>query len=119
MKRTLLAARLFPLDPGIRYVAVNQRGRIVEMTQNPRLPSHNPPDTDRMEELLVNPVVLDLTRRRGELDLEGIRFVVIRYGLQYQVLFPYRHGHLSVGLELTSDPVTVAGLVIRKLKLPG
>ena len=112
-----LAPTLFLLDDGIRYVAVNQRGRIVEMTQNPRRPSHNPHDTDRMEELLVNPAVLELTRRRGELDLDGIRYVVIRYGPQYQLLFPYRQGHLSVGLELTVDPVAVAGLISQKLKL--
>ena len=117
MKRTSVAPRLFRLDAGIRYVAVNQRGRIVEMTQNPRRPSHNPHDTDRMEELLVNPAVLELTRRRGELDLDGIRYVVIRYGPQYQLLFPYRQGHLSVGLELTVDPVAVAGLISQKLKL--
>jgi hypothetical protein len=118
MKHRPLASRLFQLDPGIRYVAVNQRGRIVEMTQNPRLPSNNPPDTDRMEELLVNPAVLDLTRRRGELDLGGIRYVVIRYGPQFQLLFPYRDGHLSLGVELEVDVTALARNVARKLKLP-
>ena len=118
MKHTLLAPRLFPLDPAIRYVAVNQGGHIVEMTQNPRLPSHNPHDTDRMEELLVNPAVLELTRRRGELDLDGIRFVVIRYGPQYQLLFPFKRGHLSLGLELDADVTAVARKVARRLRLP-
>lgn len=109
---------LFKLDENIRYVAVNQRGEIVEMEQNPRLPSHNPHDTDRMEELFVNPVVLELTRRRGQLDLDGIRFVVIRYGPFYQLLFPYKEGHLSLSLELHVDPSEVAKKVARHLSLP-
>jgi hypothetical protein len=73
-----ISNRLFELDSNIRYVAVNQRSRIVEMEQNPKWPSYNPPDTDRMEELIVNPVVLELAKRRGVLDLDGIRYVVIR-----------------------------------------
>lgn len=65
-----ISTRLLALGPAVRYVAVNQAGTIVEMVQ--RSPSYNPPETDRMEELIVNPVVLELTRRRGNLDLEGI-----------------------------------------------
>jgi hypothetical protein len=114
----MIAAQLFPLDPGIRYVAVNQGGQIVEMKQKPGRPSHNPPETDRLEELLVNPTLLELARRRGELDLDGIRFVVIRYGPQYQLLFPYRDGHVSIGVELTADVTLVAQKVAHELQLP-
>ena len=112
-----LSPRLFDLDPHIRYVAVNQGGNIVEMEQNPEWPSYNPPDTDRMEELLVNPVVLELTRRRGDLDLEGVRYVVIRYGLQYQLVFPYQLGHISIGVELKADVASVAAKVAKHLGL--
>jgi hypothetical protein len=42
------------------------------------------------------PVVLELAKRRGNLDLEGIRYVAILFELQYQVLFPYEEGHLSL-----------------------
>lgn len=114
-----LSAELFALDRNIRYVAVNQNGRIVEMEQSPRWPSHNSHDTDRLEELIVNPAVLDLTRRRGQLDLDGIRYVVVRYGMQYQVLFPYRDGHLSVGVESQSNVTEVARKVSERLGLPG
>jgi hypothetical protein len=113
-----LAPQLFALDQGIRYVAVVQGGRIVEMTQRGSTPTNNPHDTDRMEELLVNPTVLDLTRRRGELDLDGIRYVVVRYGPMFQLLLPFRQGHLSIGLELNTDPVAVAKVVAQKLGLP-
>lgn len=63
----------FELDPNVRYVAVSQSGRIVEMGQNPKWPSYNPVETDRMEELIVNPVILELAKRRGDIDLDGIR----------------------------------------------
>jgi hypothetical protein len=110
-----ISQRLFALDSHIRYIAVNQSGQIVEMEQSPNWPSYNPPDTDRMEELVVNPVVLELARRRGDLDLGGIRYVVIRYGMQYQLLFPYEQGHLSVGVELAADVAEVATKVAQHL----
>jgi hypothetical protein len=103
-----IANALFPIDPDIRYVAVNRGGRIEEMAQSPRWPSHNPGETDRMEELIVNPVVLELARRRGDIDLGGVRRVVIRYGTLYQVLVPIPGGHVSVGVELRADVEGVA-----------
>src|SRR4030081_3004862 len=103
-----LSTRLFRTEPKIRYVAVNQKGKIVEMGQSPSHPSYNSSETDRIEELIVNPVVLELAARRGNLDMEGIRYVVIRYGTQYQLLMPYGEGHLSIGVELLVDPVEIA-----------
>ena len=110
-----LAARLFPLDPGIRYVAVNQSGKITEMEQRAQWPSHNPPETDLMEELIVNPIILDATRRRGNLDLDGVAHVIIRYGKQYQAIFPFGEGHVSVGVELSADVTEVANRVSEAL----
>ena len=106
-----LSAQLFGMEPKIRYVAVNQKGKIVEMEQSPSHPSYNPNETDRMEELIVNPIVLELAARRGNLDMDGIRYVVIRYGTQYQLLIPYGEGHLSIGVELQDDPVEIASKI--------
>jgi hypothetical protein len=112
-----LSTRLFRMEPKIRYVAVNRFGRIVEMAQSPSHPSYNSCETDRIEELIVNPVVLELAARRGNLDMEGIRYVVIRYGTQYQLLMPYREGHLSVGVEKQDDPLEIARKITAALKL--
>jgi hypothetical protein len=71
------------------------------------LPSFNPPETDRMEELLVNPVALELFTRRGNLDLGGVRFLIVRYGLQFQVILPCPGGHVSLGVEADGDPVAI------------
>lgn len=113
-----LSLRLFELEPKIRYVAVNQNGAIVEMEQSPRHPTHNPHESDRLEELIVNPVVLDITKRRGDIDMDGIRYVVVRYGTLYQLLMPYKDGHLSIGVELSDDPREIANTVADYLKLP-
>jgi hypothetical protein len=112
-----LSTRLFDLEPRIRYVAVNQNGQIVEMEQSPSHPTYNSHDTDRMEELIVNPTVLEITSRRGNVDMDGIRYVVIRYGTQYQLIMPYREGHLSIGLELQDDPIEIARKVTAALNL--
>lgn len=41
-----------------------------------------------------------------------------RYGLQYQVLFPYEEGHLSIGTDLNADVVEVAQKAAKYLGLP-
>ncbi len=112
-----ISTQLFKLEPKIRYVAVNQNEAIVEMEQSPQHPTYNPHETDRLEELIVNPIVLEITRRRGNLDMGGIRYVVIRYGAQYQLLMPYKEGHLSIGVELGDDPLDIARTVADYLKL--
>lgn len=114
-----LSKELFELEPRIRYVAVNQKGKIVEMAQSEAHPSYNSEETDRIEELVVNPIVLELAARRGNLDMDGIRYVVIRYGTQYQLLLPYQEGHLSIGVEKHDDPVEIARRVITALNLRG
>lgn len=110
-----LASRLFPVDPMIRYVAVNRGGEIVEMEQRPGLRTVNPVESDRMEELIVNPIVLEAVRRRGNLDLDGVGWVLIRYGKLFEALFPYDGGHASVGIELSADAAEVARRVAETL----
>lgn len=113
-----LTQKLFKIEPKIRYVAVNQNGVIVEMEQSPLHPTYNPHETDRMEELIVNPIVLEITRRRGNIDMSGVRYVLIAYGTQYQLLMPIKDGHISVGIELEDDPREIARKVAGCLNLP-
>src|ERR1700681_1149609 len=112
-----LRTQLFRMEPKFRYVEVTQKGKIVEMAQSSSHPSNNPNETDRMEELIVNPIVLELVARRGNLDMDGSRYVVIRYGTQYQLLIPYGEGHLSIGVELQDDPLQIASKITAALKL--
>ena len=113
-----ISRRLFDLDSSVRYVAVNQRERIVEMEQNPTRLSLNPTETDRMEELIVNPIIVEAARRRGNIDMKGVRYVIIRYGTMHELIFPYKDGHLSIGVELDANPTQVAHKVAKCLDLP-
>ena len=112
-----LSDQLFALDANIRYGAVNQSGQIAEMTQNPRLPTSNPRETDKYEELLVNPAILQLAMNRGNLDMDGTRYVVIRYGTMFEIVLPYQQGHLSVGAELAANVTQVAEKIQHASKL--
>jgi hypothetical protein len=103
-----LAPRLFAADPYVRYVAVNQAGRITEMEQRAEWSSLNPTESDRMEELIVNPIVLEAVTRRGNLDLNGVRSVIIRYGLLDEIVLPFGAGHVSVGVQQGGDLVRIA-----------
>src|SRR5687767_10613793 len=105
------APALFALDPAIGYVAVNQCGQVVEMSQRASVDTANSHESDFLEELVVNPTVLDLARRRGELDIEGVRYVLVRYGLMQQLLVPLRHGHLSVSIDLEANASSIANAV--------
>jgi hypothetical protein len=67
--------------------------------------------------LIVNPIVLEVTARRGNLDMDGIRYVIIRCGTRYQLLLPYRDGYLSVGVYLEDDPIEIARKVVAALDL--
>lgn len=62
-------------------------------------------ESDKYEELIVNPGVLTLVRQRGNIDCGGVEFVVIRYGNFWQTVWPVKNGHVSLGLELSANPL--------------
>ncbi len=98
-----VADALFALSPLVRYVAV-LRGRELLLLARPGIQAASAAETDRYEELLVNPGVLTLLRRRGELDCGGLDHVWIRYGNFWTGLFPLEDGHVNVGLEVSAVP---------------
>lgn len=102
-----LISSLFEIGPQIRYVAV-ARGQQVTLRQRPELAAASSGESDRYEELLVNPTLLVLARQRGEIDCGGLNYLIIRYGSFFQVVVPHGSGHVSVAVEPTADPVAVA-----------
>ena len=64
--RTLLGT-LLEADSAIRYVALG-RGQTVTTAQRAGLTDASSGESDRYEELLVNPTVVLLLRQRGEID---------------------------------------------------
>lgn len=105
-----LAATLFRTSRDIRYVAVYRHGDL-RLAERPGLRDASEAESDRYEELLVNPTLLTLTRQRGDIDCGGLEFVVIRYGHFFQLVHPIDGGHLSVAIEATADPLPLVGTI--------
>ena len=105
---------LFDLTPDVRYVAVYRHGEL-SLRQRSDLSLASAPESDRYEELLVNPTVLTLTRQRGEIDCGGLDYVVIRYGNFFQFVAPIEGGHVSVAFEPRADPIERAVEVLRTI----
>jgi len=110
-----LTDALFDRIPQVRYVAVYRHG-VLSLRQRSDLSLASAPESDRYEELLVNPTVLTLTRQRGEIDCGGLDYVLIRYGNFFQFVAPIEGGHLSVAFEPDADPIGHAQEVLHTIE---
>ena len=107
---------LFDLRPQVRYVAIYRHGEL-SLRQRPELSLASAAESDRYEELLVNPTILTLIRQRGEIDCGGLDYVVVRYGNFFQFVVPIEGGHASVAFEPDAEPIghAVLGTIERHL----
>jgi hypothetical protein len=94
----------FQISNEVRYVAFYLNGQLT-LHERPGLANSSAPESDKYEELIVNPVLLTLVQQRGNIDCGGVKFVVIRYGNFWQTVWPVKQGHVSVGLEPTANPL--------------
>lgn len=102
------------LSDDVRYVALYADGELDTLSRH--ADNASAAESDRYEELLVNPALMLLTRQRGDIDCGGMSFVVIRYGAFFQLVMPWRSGHASVALELTADPFALQPIISRALQ---
>jgi hypothetical protein len=96
--------RLFETDPAIRYVAVSSDGTL-NSSQRPGISNTSASESDKYEELIVNPTLLKLVQQRGKIDCGGAEYVLIRYGNFYQYVQALRQGHISVGIQPDADVI--------------
>ena len=101
-----LIEKIFFISQGIRYVAIYVNGKLIS-SERPNLENSSSSDSDRYEELIVNPTLLRLVIQRGNIDCGGAKFVIIRYGSFYEFVMPFMDGHLSVGMELNADVLMI------------
>jgi hypothetical protein len=94
---------VFAVSPAIRYVAVG-RGQDVQLRERPGLANASSGESDRYEELLVNPTLITLARQRGDIDCGGLDYLVVAYGSFFQLVLPVDDGHVSVAIERTQSP---------------
>lgn len=95
------------LSPAIRYVAVYREGALSSSVK-PGLAAASSSESDKYEELIVNPTLLTLLTQRGNIDCGGMQFVVIRYGNFFEYVASIAGGHISVGIERDGDPLQMA-----------
>lgn len=107
---TDLIEAIFALSRDVRYVALARNGQLT-LRERTGLVGASTPESDRYEELLVNPTLLTLVGQRGRIDCGGLAYVVIRYGNFYQVVYPIPGGHLSVAVEPNGNPLAIAAAV--------
>jgi hypothetical protein len=101
---------LFEASPSIRYVALYQAGRLIS-EQRQVVAGASAAESDRYEELLVNPSLLTLAKQRGDIDCGGLRFLIVAYGNFFQLVRAYEDGHLSVCIELSANPVEQEAII--------
>ena len=97
---------IFRLSDSIRYVAVYKDGQL-ESKSKSNIIDASSSESDRYEELLVNPTILKLASQRGNIDCGGLEYVLVRYGNFFQFVLPQNWGHVSVCIELTADPIQI------------
>ena len=99
-----LQTDVFAISPAIRYVAV-AGGQQVQMRSRPDLLNASSSDSDRYEELLVNPTLLTMATQRGNIDCGGLRYLIIGYGHFHQLVIPRPAGYVSIAFELGANPL--------------
>jgi hypothetical protein len=90
--------KLFDSAPAVRYVALYLSGTL-ESRERPGLSNASGSESDKYEELIVNPTLLKLVQQRGNIDCGGAKYVLIRYGNFFEFVQPLEGGHISVGIE--------------------
>jgi hypothetical protein len=101
---------IFALSNSIRYVA-RYDGDQLETKSKAGTVGASTSETDRYEELLVNPTLLKLSSQRGNIDCGGLRYVLVRYGNFFQFVLPTQEGHISVCIESDADPVEIGNRI--------
>lgn len=102
---------LFDLTPAVRYVAFYQDGNLF-MHKRPGIGKATTRESDQYEELLVNPTVLTLTGKRGNIDCGGLEYIIVRYGNFYQFIAPTSNGHVSIAFGLEANPIVYADSIL-------
>jgi hypothetical protein len=106
---------LFNFFLEIRYVAIYQNDELT-FKQRKQTSDSSSSDTDKYEELLVNPTLLTIARQRGNIDCGGLRFIIVGYGNFYQLVKEIKNGHISICLEKNVDLTIVPEKIFEFLK---
>ncbi len=102
MKSEKIITSLFTQFSEVRYAAIYVEDELVYQ-QKEKTENSSSGETDKYEELLVNPTLLKLAEQRGNIDCGGLEHLIIKYGNFYQLVKSVPNGHVSVCIDLNSD----------------
>ncbi|MGI9543814.1 MAG: hypothetical protein ACR2MX_11175 [Cyclobacteriaceae bacterium] len=112
MNTEAIIQELLAFSNQIRYVAIYHNNELKLRQKEEILENSSSKQTDRFEELLVNPTLLTLTSQRGNIDCGGLDHLIIGYGNFHQLVKPLSKGHLSVCLEKDADLNIIPGKIV-------
>jgi hypothetical protein len=115
MKPAKIIQSLFHFSDKIRYVAIYSNNQLLQK-QREQIENASSGESDRYEELLVNPTLLKLVTQRANIDCGSLDYLVIKYGNFYQFIKSTASGHISVCLDKSSMPVEEATKIIEHLQ---
>ncbi len=101
---------IFKLSDRIRYAAIYRNGRLESRSKSDTKGASSS-ESDRYEELLVNPTLVKLASQRGNIDCGGLEYLLVRYGNFFQFVLPASWGHVSVCIEADADPIAIGAQI--------
>jgi hypothetical protein len=110
-----LKEKIFTISTNIRYVAIYANDKLIS-SERTGIENTSSSESDKYEELIVNPTLLKLVTQRGNIDCGGAEYVIIRYGSFYEFVMPTKTGHISVGIELNSDLMKIVAAIQNLVK---
>jgi len=102
MNKEKIIESLFDEFSEIRYLAIYTEDNLVYQQKEGTSDSSSG-ETDKYEELLVNPTLLKLASQRGNIDCGGLNHLIIGYGNFYQIVKSIPNGHISICVKQKSD----------------
>src|SRR5262245_33190470 len=91
----------FSASKNVRYVAAYLDNQL-ELKSRADVHLLGSNESDRYEEIIVNPTLLKLVSQRGSIDCGGCKYVIVRYGYFYAFIYPLLNGHVTVSFELNT-----------------
>ncbi len=101
---------ILKLSPHIRYAATNIN-EILLMKAKDDAENQSSEETDKYEELLVNPTILKLLEARGKMNCGGLDYVLIKYGSFFQFVQTVGNGHVSVCISQKNNVSETVDLI--------
>ena len=98
--------KIFSISKDIRYVAIYKNG-ILKSKSKDSLDSASSSESDKYEELFINPVILTAATQRGNIDCGGLDYLLIKYGNFFQFVKSIKDGHISVCIDKNADAIEI------------